>query len=144
MSHEHLANAETLSNIYSKRAILKEFSGGHKPPYLYLVRSNTIYSWAHAESFVLGGGGNPKKAPHRNKKGLPYAEKLTKRPQISILLKYSYIFASEKALRKCPPKRTKLRNKQTFWGVCFNIPLNIIGVLRGGQGGLAPPPPKIG
>ena len=87
--------------------------------------------------FCSGGGGDPKKAPYKNKKGLPYAEKLTKRPQINILLKYSYIFASEKALRKCPPKRTKLRNKQT---VCSNIPLNIIGVLRGAKGALPPPP----
>ena len=87
MSHEHLANAETLSNIYSKRAILKEFSGGHKPPYFYLVRSNTIYSWAHAESFVLREGGKPKKRfPIRTKEGFPYAEKLAKRPQINILL----------------------------------------------------------
>ena len=87
------------------------------------------------------GGGDPNKASHKNKKGLPYAEKLTKRPQINILLKYSYIFASEKALRKCPQKRTKLRNKQTFWGVCSNIPINIIGVLRGGPRGPWPPPP---
>ena len=78
MSHEHLANAETLSNIYSKRAILKEFSGGHKPPYLYLVRSNTIYSWAHAESFVLGGGGNPKKAP-QEQKSPPICRKINKK-----------------------------------------------------------------
>ena len=62
------------------------------------------------------GGGNPKKAPHKYKKGLPHAEKLAK----NILLKYSYIFASEKVLRKCNPKRTKLHNKQTFWGVCSN------------------------
>ena len=69
-----------------------------------------------------GGGGNPKKAPHKYKKGLPHAEKLAK----NILLKYSYIFASEKVLRKCNPKRTKLHNKQTFWGVCSNVPLNIV------------------
>ena len=62
------------------------------------------------------GGGNPTKAPHKYKKGLPHAEKLAK----NILLKYSYIFASEKVLRKCNPKRTKLHNKQTFWGVCSN------------------------
>ena len=64
------------------------------------------------------GGGNPKKAPHKYKKDLPHAEK--------ILLKYSYIFASEKVLRKCNPKRTKLHNKQTFWGVCSKVPLNIL------------------
>ena len=28
MPHEYLANAEILSNIYSKRAILEVFSGG--------------------------------------------------------------------------------------------------------------------
>ena len=69
-----------------------------------------------------GGEGNPKKTPHKYKKGLPHAEKLAK----NILLKYSYIFASEKVLRKCNPKRTKLHNKQTFWGVCSNVPLNIV------------------
>ena len=69
-----------------------------------------------------GGGGNPKKAPHKYKKCFPHAEKLAK----NILLKYSYIFASEKVLRKCIPKRTKLHNKQTFWGVCSNVPLNIV------------------
>ena len=58
-------------------------------------------------------GGNPTKAPHKYKKGLPHAEKLAK----NILLKYSYIFASENVLRKCNLKRTKLHNKQTFWGV---------------------------
>ena len=31
MPSEHLANAETLSSIYYKRAILKEFSGKHAP-----------------------------------------------------------------------------------------------------------------
>ena len=35
--------------------------------------------------FCSGGGGNPKKTPHKYKKGLPYAEKLAK----TILLKYS-------------------------------------------------------
>ena len=65
------------------------------------------------------GGGEPKKAPHKYEKGLPHAEKLAK----NILLKYSYIFASEKVLRKCNPKRTKLHNKQTFWGVCSNNPI---------------------
>ena len=49
-----------------------------------------------------GGGGDPKKAPHKYKRGLPHAEKLAK----NILLKYSYIFASEKVLRKRNPKRT--------------------------------------
>ena len=73
-----------------------------------------------------GGGGGSKKAPHKYKKGLPHAEKLAKRTQINILLKYSYIFVSEKVFRKCNPKRTKLHNKQTFWAVCFNIPLNIV------------------
>ena len=68
------------------------------------------------------GGGDPKKAPHKYKKGLPHVEKLAK----NILLKYSYIFASEKVLRKCNPKRTKLHNKQRFWGVCSNVPLNIV------------------
>ena len=72
--------------------------------------------------FCSGGGGDPKKAPHKYKKGLPHAEKLAK----NILLKYSYIFASEKVLKKCNPKRTKLHNKQTFWGVCSNVPLNIV------------------
>ena len=67
-------------------------------------------------------GGNSKMAPHKYKKGLPHAEKLAK----NILLKYSYIFASEKVLRKCNPKRTKVHNKQTFWGVCSNVPLNIV------------------
>ena len=67
--------------------------------------------------FCSEGGGNPKKAPHKYKKGLPHAEKSTKRPQIIILLKYSYKFASEKVFRKCNPKRTKLHNKQTFWAV---------------------------
>ena len=69
--------------------------------------------------FCSGRGENPKKAPHKYKKGLPHAEKLAK----NILLKYSYIFASEKVLKKCIPKRTKLHNKQTFWGVCSNVPL---------------------
>ena len=102
---------------------IRIFGGEYKPPYLYLVRSNTIYSWAHAESFIRGGGGgNPKMAPHKYKKGLPHWEKLAK----NILLKYSYIFASEKVLRKCNSKRTKLHNKQTFWGVCSNVPLNIV------------------
>ena len=59
--------------------------------------------------FCSGGGGTQKR---------PHAEKLAK----NILLKYSYIFASEKVLRKCDPKRTKLHNKQTFWGVCSNVP----------------------
>ena len=47
-----------------------------------------------SRKFCSGGGGwgNPKKAPHKYKKGLPHAEKLAK----NILLKYSYIFASEK------------------------------------------------
>ena len=72
--------------------------------------------------FCSGGGGNPKKAPHKYKKGLPHAQKLAK----NILLKYSNVFASEKVLRKCNPKRTKLHNKQTFWGVCSNVPLNIV------------------
>ena len=67
--------------------------------------------------FCSEGGGNPKKAPHKYKKGLPHAEKSAKRPQIIMLLKYSYIFASEKVFRKCNPKRTKLHNKQTFWAV---------------------------
>ena len=31
MPPEHLANAETLTNIYSKRIILKEFSMEHAP-----------------------------------------------------------------------------------------------------------------
>ena len=60
------------------------------------------------------------------RKGLPHAEKLAK----NILLKYSYIFASEKVLRKCNPKRTKLHNKQTFWGVCSNVPLNRLNIVR--------------
>ena len=72
------------------------------------------------------GGTQERKAPHKYKKGLPHTKKSAKRPQINILLKYSYIFASEKVLRKCNPKRTKLHNKQTFWGVCSNIPLNIV------------------
>ena len=72
--------------------------------------------------FCSGGGGNSKKAHHKYKKGLPHAEKLAK----NILLKYSYIFASEKVLRKCNTKRTKLHNQQTFWGVCSNVPLNIV------------------
>ena len=74
--------------------------------------------------FCSGRGGDPKKAPHKYKKGLPHAEKLAK----NILLKYSYIFASEKVLRKCNSKRTKLHNKQTFWGVCSNVPLNIVRI----------------
>ena len=81
---------------------------------------------ARKKFYSDGGGGNPKKAPHKYKKGLPHAEKSAKRLQINILLKYSNIFASEKVLRKCNPKRTKLHNKQTFWGVCSNIPLNIV------------------
>ena len=49
--------------------------------------------------FVGGGGGwNPKKAAHKYKKGLPHAEKLAK----NILLKYSYIFASEKVIQNAP------------------------------------------
>ena len=75
-----------------------------------------------ARKKFCSGGGNPKKAPHKYKKGLLHAEKLAK----NILLKYSYIFASEKVLRKCNPKRTKLHNKQTFWGVCSNVPLHIV------------------
>ena len=69
-----------------------------------------------------GGGGTQKWLPINTKKGLPHAEKLAK----NILLKYSYIFASEKVLRKCNPKRPKLHNKQTFRGVCSNVPLNIV------------------
>ena len=68
------------------------------------------------------GGGETKMAPHKHKKGLPHAEKLAE----NILLKYSYIFASEKVFRKCNPNHTKLHNKQTFWGVCSNVPLNIV------------------
>ena len=75
-----------------------------------------------ARKKFCSGGGDPKKAPHKYKKGLPHTEKLAK----NMLLKYSYIFASEKVLRKCNPKRTKLHNKQTFWGVCSNVPLNIV------------------
>ena len=71
--------------------------------------------------FSSGGGGTQKRLPINTKKGLPHAEKIAK----NILLKYSYIFASEKVLRKCNPKCTKLHNKQTFWGVCSNVPLNI-------------------
>ena len=55
-----------------------------------------------------GGGGTQKRLPINTKKGLPHAEKLAK----NILLKYSYKFASEKVLRKCDPKRTKLHNNR--------------------------------
>ena len=44
------------------------------------------------------GWGDPKKAPHKYKKGLPHAEKLAK----NILLKYSYIFASENVIQNAP------------------------------------------
>ena len=72
--------------------------------------------------FCSGGGTQKRLDPHKYKKGLPHAEKLAK----NILLKYSYIFALEKVLRKCNPKRSKLHNKQIFWGVCSNVPLNIV------------------
>ena len=55
--------------------------------------------------FCSGGGGNPKKAPHKNKKGLPYAEKLTKRPQINMLLNHIYLLQkklSENVLQNAP------------------------------------------
>ena len=73
-------------------------------------------------NFCSGEGGSPKKVPIKikYKKGLPtaeilakrpqYGEKVSKRPQINILLKYSYIFATEKVLRKCTPTHTKLHN----------------------------------
>ena len=70
---------------------------------------------------------SPKKAPHKYKKASIWRKSSKKAPnKYSLLLKYSYIFASEKVLRKCTPKRTKLHNKQTFWGVCSNISLNIV------------------
>ena len=47
MLPEHLTNAETLSNIYSKRTILKEFSGEHMTP--IPLTSTDLYSWASAE-----------------------------------------------------------------------------------------------
>ena len=97
-----------LYQIYTPNVqFYNNFRGGHKPPYLYLVCSVPSYIHERTQKVLFGGGGNPKKAPHKYKKGLPHAEKLAK----NILLKYSYIFASEKVLRKCNPKRTKLHNK---------------------------------
>ena len=58
------------------------------------------------------GVGNSKKAPHKYKNGLPHAEKLAKKPQyreklakrpeINIVFKYSYIFASENVIQNAP------------------------------------------
>ena len=74
-----------------------------------------------------GGGGNPKKAPHKYKKGLPYAEKSAKRPQIIILLKYPYIFASEKfsenVIQNAPNYTI---NKHSGQYMVQYIPLNIV------------------
>ena len=42
MPPEHLTNAETISNIYSKRTILNEFLGEHASILLSIVRSNTL------------------------------------------------------------------------------------------------------
>ena len=98
--------------------------GGHKPPYLYLVRAIPSYIHERTQKVLFGGGGGggtQKRLPIVQI-GLLHAEKLAK----TILLKYSYISASEKVLRKCNPKRTKLHNKQTFRGVCSNLPLNIV------------------
>ena len=64
--------------------------------------------------FCSGGGGwgTQKRLPISTKKGLPHAEKLAKKPQyrekltkrlqISILIKYSYIFASENVIQNAP------------------------------------------
>ena len=59
-----------------------------------------------------GGWGTQKRLPISTKKGLSHAEnlakkpqyreKLAKRPKINILLKYSYIFASENVIQNAP------------------------------------------
>ena len=102
---------------------IRIFGGGGISLHTFILCA-AIPSYIHerTQKVLFGGGGDSKKAPHKYKKGLPHTEKLAK----NMLLKYSYVFASEKVLRKCNPKRTKLHNKQTFWGVCSNVPLNIV------------------
>ena len=66
-----------------------------------------------SRKFCSGGGGELKeRLPISTKKGLTHAEKLAKKPQyrkklakrtqINILLKYSYIFASENVIQNAP------------------------------------------
>ena len=50
MPPEHLTNAESISNIYSKRTILKEFSGEYAP--IPLTQQYLIY--IHGRSGVVG------------------------------------------------------------------------------------------
>ena len=52
MPPEHLTNAETISNIYSKRTILKEFSGEHASILLSSAQQYLIY--IHGRSGVVG------------------------------------------------------------------------------------------
>ena len=52
MPPEHLTNAETISNIYSKRTILKEFSGEHAP--IPLISAQQYLNYIHGRSGVVG------------------------------------------------------------------------------------------
>ena len=52
MPPEHLTNAEIISNIYSKRTILKEFSGEHASILLSSAQQYLIY--IHGRSGVVG------------------------------------------------------------------------------------------
>ena len=52
MPPEHLTNAETISNKYSKRTILKEFLGEHASILLSSAQQYLIY--IHGRSGVVG------------------------------------------------------------------------------------------
>ena len=52
MPPEHLTNAETISNVYSKRTILKEFSREHASILLSSAQQYLIY--IHGRSGVVG------------------------------------------------------------------------------------------
>ena len=52
---EHFTNAETLSNIYSKHTVLKEFSGEHAPIPLTSALQYHIYIHWRPQKFLKMG-----------------------------------------------------------------------------------------
>ena len=78
MPPEQLTNAETLSNIYSKRTILKEFSGEHAPILLTSAQHYHNYIRGSTQKFPKGRA-SPKNAPHKDKKDPPHGEKVAKK-----------------------------------------------------------------
>ena len=116
MPPEYLARTETLSNIYSKRTILKEFSREHALMPLSSAQHYHIYIHGRHRNFRIFFSFRGGRAPILADPPPPPL-----RVPISILIKYSYTFVYAEVLEKCTLKTKYSAQKYNIFDFYIKI-----------------------